>query len=111
MVENEFIKVDKVLPNANKSKILHTHAKKEVPLEEESTTKNTKEIQSSVNFKNIYSHYLNEAGMAENSSPTSLVPEHKEIKAAMDDAQTTFETMMQIREELEKEFKGIVSMQ
>lgn len=111
MAENEFYKIDKLLPYKAKPKghiqikdgdlqINVPHAKDMGPL---ST--------SSVSFKKILSDYMNEVGHIRSEPITEKITDHDEIQKAMDDAASSFESMMQIRKELEDAYKELMQMQ
>lgn len=63
------------------------------------------------NFNNIYSNYLSEVGNTQGKSEVSQAPQSKDLKVAMEEAEQTYESMMQIREELDKAFKELLQLQ
>lgn len=74
-----------------------SHARDTFPLDE-----------SSVNFKEIYTHYKNEAIQGA-SAEKALAAD--DVRHMMEDAKNTFDSMMQIREQLNQAYKELTQLQ
>lgn len=76
------------------------------------TAKDAPKPDPSVNFQHIYAHFLNEPGNVRNGGILSN-PERQgdDLKLAMDDAKNAFDSMMQIREQLNEAYKDFMQMQ
>lgn len=108
MAEQEFYQVDKLLPFKTKPserayikdadlQVNVSHSRDTFPVD-----------QSVVNFKEIYTHYKNEA-IQPSSTDTALAGQ--DVRQLMEDAKQTFDSMMEIREKLNQAYKDLTQLQ
>jgi len=69
---------------------------------------NSHNPETPISFKNLYTHYMQESEGASNEPDSSAMPESQDLKKVMAEAEATFESMMQIREELDQAFKELM---
>lgn len=103
MAENELNRIEKLFFEKAKAQSLNQ------PKTIQNPAIHANKAEKLSNFNNIYSDYLNEAGNAQ--SKLNANPQSKDLKVAMEEAQQTFESMMQIRKELDKAFKELLQLQ
>lgn len=110
MADNDFYKIDRLLPYRTKAQG-RTHIKDGDLQIQMPNVKETVHLDSTVNFKNILSQYLGELGNTAHTENVASLKEHEDIQKAMDEAASSFQSMMQIRKELEDAYKEIMQMQ
>lgn len=109
MAENEFYKIDKLLPYKPKAQA-RTHIQDSDLQIHLSQTKEASSLESTASFKAILSRYMGEAHQVKESS-LDQINDREAIKKAMDDVESSYATMMQIRKELELAYNNFIRMQ
>lgn len=111
MSDNEFHQIEKLLPYKTKPQA-RTYIQDGDLQIHVSTAKDAPKLDPSVNFQHIYAHFLNETGniRGEGMAPNP-VKQGDDLKLAMDDAEHAFDSMMQIREQLNEAYKEFMQMQ
>jgi flagellar hook-basal body complex protein FliE len=107
MSENEFNRIDKFLPGKTKE-VGAFH--KSMQVQNDTGKNTTQKAEHSASFSHIYANYLAELG--DTHAISGQQPrEGANIRKAMEEAEKTFETMMQIREEIDRAFKELMQLQ
>jgi flagellar hook-basal body complex protein FliE len=108
MGDNEFYKIDKLMPY--KTKVGRTYVKDgdlQIHLPNMKETAQTENTQA---FNKLLSHYTKEIGSTRSQS-SGPINERESIRLAMEDAETTFNSMMEISKQLRQACQDLMQMQ
>jgi hypothetical protein len=107
MGDSEFYKIDKLVPY--KTKVGRTYVKDGDLQIHLPNAKEAAHLENAQAFNKLLSHYTKEIG---NSPQTSGgVSEKESIRLAMEDAETTFNSMMEISKQLRQACQELMQMQ
>lgn len=110
MNESESYQIEKLIPHKTKPKgtayIRDDDLQIHIP-----NVRDAPQLDAASNFKSIYSHFLNESGKIQASDMQTQANQGTELKLAMEEMQTTFDSMMQIREKLNQAYQEFMQMQ
>jgi hypothetical protein len=106
MAENEFYKIDKLIPYKTKPQAKTYIKDGEIQVNMPST----RETSNTAAFHNIYSHYMEGAGKATHENLSGKIQGSDELKMAVDDWEKTFDEMMKISNHLEAACKEVHDM-
>lgn len=110
MTTNEFYKNEKVFPYKSKTHS-HTYVKDSDLQIDLSNSNESPSLESTVSFKAILSQYMGEVRQVCRQSLINQLRDNVSIKKAMEDAQTSYASMMQIHQELETAYNEFLRMQ
>lgn len=110
MGDNEFYKIDKLMPYKTKARgrtfVKDGDLQIQLP-----NVKETQHLENANAFNKLLSYYSNEVGKAHSQSAAGQVSEKESVKMALQDAETTFNSMMEISKELRQACQNIMQMQ
>jgi flagellar hook-basal body complex protein FliE len=108
MGDNEFYKIDKLMPY--KTKVGRTYVKDGDLQIHLPNAKETAHLENAQAFNKLLSHYTKEVGQT-HSATTGGVNEKESIRLAMEDAEQTFNSMMEISKQLRQACQELMQMQ
>lgn len=108
MGDSEFYKIDKLMPY--KTKVGRTYVKDGDLQIHLPNMKETTHLENAQAFNKLLSHYTKEIGSS-NSQTAGVLSEKESIRQAMEDAETTFNSMMEISKQLRQACQEMMQMQ
>ena len=109
MSENEFYKIDKLMPY--KTKVREHPFVKDGDLQVHIlNTKEATQLENANAFNKLLSYYQ-EAGRTQSTMSGSPVGEREAVRLAMEDAENTFNSMMEISKQLRQSCQELMQMQ
>lgn len=109
MGDNEFYKIDKLMPY--KSQVGRTYVKDgDLQIHIPSNMKEAAHLENAQAFNKLLSHYTKEIGVA-TPYTSGGVNERESVRLAMEDAESTFNSMMEISKQLRQACQELMQMQ
>ncbi len=109
MSENEFYKIDKLMPY--KTKVREGPLPKDGDLQVHlSNTQEASHLENANAFNKLLSYY-HEVGRTQNAMGGSSIGEREAVRLAMEDAESMFNSMMEISKQLRQACQELMQMQ
>lgn len=109
MAEGDLNHIEKLLPYKTKPKA-HSYIQDGDLQIHIPNVKEASYLDPSVNFRSIYSNFLSETSRV-SSAESTIIGQREDIKLAMEEAKSAFNSMMEIREQLNQAYRDFMQMQ
>lgn len=111
MADNESYQIDKLLPFKAKPNTRAYIKDGDLQIQVSHSRDAAGVDPAASNFQGIYSHLKNEAVQAADVHASNQTLAANDVREMMEDAKSTFDSMMQIREELNKAYRELMQLQ
>lgn len=109
MAEGDLHHIEKLLPYKTKPKS-HSYIQDGDLQIHIPNVKDASNLDPSINFRSIYSNFLSEAGKVQPEAFGTGIGQGDDLKLAMEEAKSAFNSMMEIREQLNQAYREFMQM-